>query len=415
MALHRPHPFDFQSNPAARSAWAVASRLRGAGFEAVVAGGAVRDLLLDRQPKDFDIATSAPPDEVLALFKGTRAVGVAFGVVLVNEFEETVEVATFRKDMEYVDGRRPEGVVFTDAATDAKRRDFTVNGLFYDPSAQEVIDHVGGLEDLESRTLRAIGVASERFAEDYLRMVRAVRFAVTIDFSIEGKTWVALQEHAHHLSQIAPDRIHEELRRTFQQGRSDLGLGLLRDSGLLKVIFPKAHDAWTHHPDPTGGDLSAVLSLLMVRMDERPMLEELLAELRCTNGEKQDVTRLVADLGALPEYLSLGVVARKRLVRKHLKERLLFCVRRLPHLGTIVPELEHNLNSWKSATLHPKNVPLGKHLATLGVRPGPAMGDLLRWAEDRALEHDGIDFKQLMEMLRSRIEELCLAEGKGEK
>src|SRR5688500_12446804 len=158
-------------------ALAVVRRLRDAGHVAYFAGGCVRDMLLGLEPKDYDVATDAPPDRVRQLFSNTQAVGAAFGVILVRQRKSQIEVATFRTDLKYVDGRRPEGVVFTTAEEDAKRRDFTINGMFFDPVEEKVIDYVGGQEDLQNKLLRAIGEPNHRFEEDHLRLLRAVRFA----------------------------------------------------------------------------------------------------------------------------------------------------------------------------------------------------------------------------------------------
>jgi len=167
---------------------AVVKRLRNAGHVAYFAGGCVRDTLLGLQPKDFDIATDAPPQRVRELFTNTQAVGAAFGVILVRHKKSVIEVATFRTDLKYLDGRRPEGVVFTTAEEDAKRRDFTINGLFFDPIENHVIDYVGGQEDLKNKVLRAIGEPNHRFEEDHLRLLRAVRFAARFDLTIEHAT-----------------------------------------------------------------------------------------------------------------------------------------------------------------------------------------------------------------------------------
>src|SRR5438132_61390 len=211
---------DQQHNPSNKppkstreDASAIVRRLRDAGHVAYFAGGCVRDMLLGLTPKDFDVATDAPPQRVRELFSNTQAVGAAFGVILVRHRTSVIEVATFRTDLQYKDGRRPEGVVFTTAEEDAKRRDFTINGLFMDPlDGDKVIDYVGGQEDLRSRTLRAIGEPNHRFEEDHLRLLRAVRFAARFDMTIEATTAQAIARHADHLKRISPERIAEELR-----------------------------------------------------------------------------------------------------------------------------------------------------------------------------------------------------------
>ena len=218
----------------------VASRLTEAGYEALFAGGCVRDQLLGITPKDYDIATSAPPEAVEGLFPETNAVGAHFGVILVKESNEHFEIATFRHDGSYHDGRRPESVTFTNAKEDANRRDFTINGLFQNPHTDEILDYVGGLQDLGKKTLRAIGDPALRFQEDALRLLRAIRFAVKTGFQIEPDTWRAIQQHANLLEQISPERIRDEFSRILTHPCRAQGLQLLLDSGLLTQFLPEA-------------------------------------------------------------------------------------------------------------------------------------------------------------------------------
>ena len=192
----------------------IAQTLIAAGHETYFAGGSVRDQLLGKEPKDYDVATSATPAEVQALFPRTDAVGAHFGVIIVKETPGIfTEVATFRTDGSYNDGRRPETVTFATAAEDAQRRDFTINGLFQHPETGEIIDHVGGKADLERRQIRAIGDPTTRFQEDALRLLRAIRFAVTTGFEIEPDTWAAIQENAPLLQKISPERIRDEFSK----------------------------------------------------------------------------------------------------------------------------------------------------------------------------------------------------------
>jgi len=221
------------------SAIKIIQKLRLSGHEALLAGGCVRDLLLGREPKDFDVATSATPDEVVALFPGALTVGAHFGVVVVRQDHEQIEVATFRTDGSYKDGRHPESVTFATAEQDAQRRDFTVNGLFRDPIKDRVIDYVGGAVDLEKRVLRAIGDAHQRFDEDKLRLLRAVRFATTLGFEIEEKTWQALCEHAPAIQSVSAERIRDELIKIFLHPNRLRGFDLLMDSGLMAQVLPE--------------------------------------------------------------------------------------------------------------------------------------------------------------------------------
>jgi poly(A) polymerase len=233
-------------------ALAVLGRLRQAGQVAYFAGGCVRDLLLGLEPKDWDVATDAPPQRVRALFSNTQAVGAAFGVILVRHSKSVVEVATFRTEGAYSDGRRPDAVAFTDAEHDARRRDFTINGLFLDPEKREagsdkreevatpdgvVIDYVGGVEDLKNRILRAIGQAQQRFSEDHLRLLRAVRFAARFAMAVEEETARAIRVNAPRLRGISPERIADELRMMLAPATRAVAWPMLWSYALIDVIF----------------------------------------------------------------------------------------------------------------------------------------------------------------------------------
>ena len=217
----------------------IVQRLRDAGHVAFYAGGCVRDMLRGVAPHDYDIATSARPEEVQALFRRTFGVGAHFGVIVVHEHGHDFEVATFRSDGAYIDGRRPEQVVFSSPEEDAARRDFTVNGMFYDPLAGKVIDYVGGEEDLQRRVLRAIGDPAARFGEDRLRILRAVRFAAVLGYEIDPPTWVAVCASASRIHEVSAERIREELVKTLVHPNRLRGFDLLDRSGLLRKIIPE--------------------------------------------------------------------------------------------------------------------------------------------------------------------------------
>jgi poly(A) polymerase len=216
--------------------------LRDAGFTAYFAGGCVRDFLIGKSPKDYDIATDATPAQVVALFPHAQQVGAHFGVVVVRSQGEHFEIATFRTDGSYSDGRRPESVAFSTPDEDAHRRDFTINGIFYDPIAERVIDFVGGEHDLRSGVLRAIGVAEDRFQEDYLRLLRAVRFAASLDFQIEPLTWGSIKANADGLKKISIERVREEFVRLMLHPSRVRGFDLLVDSGLMAQFLPEVLD-----------------------------------------------------------------------------------------------------------------------------------------------------------------------------
>ena len=267
------------------SAARVASVLTEAGHIAYFAGGCVRDMLLGIECKDIDIATSARPDEVVKLFPGSRTAGVHFGVVLVPMDRLFFDVATFREDGEYLDGRRPEGVVFSSPEKDALRRDFTVNGLFENPMTGEIVDFVGGRKDLELGVLRSIGNPGDRFREDALRLLRAVRFTVTKGFEIEKETYLAIGGCADLLARISPERIRDEFDRILVSPLRRRGVEMLVETGLMKHIIPEVNalvgceqpPEW--HPE---GDVFLHTMMMLDRLSD--------------NGETPDICLALATL-----------------------------------------------------------------------------------------------------------------------
>ncbi|HEV7869114.1 MAG TPA: CCA tRNA nucleotidyltransferase [Chthoniobacteraceae bacterium] len=221
------------------SARGIVRRLQDAGFTALYAGGCVRDRLLGQAPHDYDIATAAKPEQVQALFPRNVAIGVHFGVISVLEGGHEFQVASFRADGLYLDGRRPENVTFSTPEQDAQRRDFTVNGLFFDPIREQLIDYVDGQRDLAARLLRAIGDANDRFREDRLRLLRAVRFATVLGFDLEPRTWEAVCASAVHIHEVSAERIREELVKIFVSPERVRGFDLLDQSGLLRELLPE--------------------------------------------------------------------------------------------------------------------------------------------------------------------------------
>ncbi len=220
-------------------ALSIVRKLRQNGFTAFFAGGCVRDMLLGRRANDYDVATDALPEQIISLFRRTLKIGAKFGVVIVLLGDKKVEVATFRTEGGYTDGRHPGQVEFTVAKEDALRRDFTINGMFYDPIERNVLDFVGGQEDLKRKVVHTIGTAQERFGDDYLRMLRAVRFAAKLDFEIEKKTWAAICALSGKISDISAERIAAELENILTHPNRKRGAELLCQSGLAGHIFPK--------------------------------------------------------------------------------------------------------------------------------------------------------------------------------
>lgn len=215
------------------------ARLQEAGFQAYAVGGCVRDALLGLPAREIDITTSAHPDQVVGLFPRTFSTGYQFGVVGVIDEQTVLEVATFREDLPYHDGRHPSGVRFADAASDARRRDFTINTLYYDPRSNEVVDHVGGLADLRDGLLRTVGDPRARFREDHLRLLRCARFAAQLGFCIEAETWWALQDLAPRIGDVSAERARAELDKLLTGPRPALGLRVLLYSGLLRQLLPE--------------------------------------------------------------------------------------------------------------------------------------------------------------------------------
>src|SRR6266851_10400976 len=226
-------------SPMEKTARDIAQRLRAAAHIAYFAGGCVRDMVRGLAAKDFDVATDATPEVVQKIFSHTYAVGAHFGVIVVVENGFNFEVATFRSDGAYLDHRHPVDVRFSSPEEDARRRDFTINGMFFDPEKNEVIDFVGGRDDLKAKIVRAIGDAAQRFSEDRLRMLRAVRFATVLDYKIDNQTWDALVANAGSINEISAERIREELVRIFMSPNRVRGWDLLDESGLLRAILPE--------------------------------------------------------------------------------------------------------------------------------------------------------------------------------
>lgn len=258
--------------PPSEIATDIVRRLQGAGFAAYWVGGCVRDFLLGREPGDYDIATNAVPEQIEKLFPHTIAVGRKFGVMVVIEEKQQFQVATFRAESDYRDGRRPEQVSFGDPQADAQRRDFTINGLFYDPLAGKTHDWVGGEADLRAGIVRTIGAPEERFAEDHLRLLRAVRFAARLGFDIEPRTFAAVQQHAAKIKLISAERIRDELNKLFAppDRTAARGLELLRTSRLLEHILPELAATVTCDQSPDFHPEGTVFNHLYLMLEKMP-------------------------------------------------------------------------------------------------------------------------------------------------
>ncbi len=314
----------------------IVRRLQAAGFAAWWVGGCVRDFLLGREPQDFDIATSALSAQIETLFPHTIPVGQKFGVMLVVEDGQQFQVATFRAEADYQDGRHPEQVSFGDAIADARRRDFTVNGLFYDPIREELHDWVGGEADLKAKTLRTIGAAAERFAEDHLRLLRAVRFAAQLGFQIEPGTFAALKTNAAKIKAVSAERIREELVELFRPPHAAHGLDLLRESGLLEQILPEiaATVACDQSPDfHPEGTVFKHLCLMLAQMpadahESLPWAVLLHDVAKPVTAERDHVTGSIHFYGheKIGTEMTRVILERLRFPRKQIEE-IAVCVR----------------------------------------------------------------------------------------
>ncbi|MEE9294722.1 MAG: CCA tRNA nucleotidyltransferase [Phycisphaerae bacterium] len=295
--------------------------LNGAGHTALLAGGCVRDMLMGATPKDFDVATDARPHRVVQLFRRTEQVGAKFGVVLVRMWGHQTEVATFRSDGTYTDGRHPDEVTFGDQIEDAKRRDFTINGMFFDVLAGRVIDHVGGQQDLEARLIRAIGDPYRRFAEDHLRMLRSVRFAARLGFEIEPQTLAAARKQAHLLPTISQERLREELKLILTDATRAAGWRWIRSTGLADHLIPGVQfsdqdaksvaDRLAELPARIGFALALAV---LLRPRESKHAASICRAFTCSNDECKAVSWLLTHLPRVIEFQRLDLADLKLLM-----------------------------------------------------------------------------------------------------
>jgi poly(A) polymerase len=413
-------------------ALAVLQRLRQAGHIAYFAGGCVRDMLMGHPPADWDIATDAPPPRVRQLFSNTQAVGQAFGVILVRHAQSVVEVATFRTDDRYLDGRRPSQVRFTTPQEDAQRRDFTINALFHDPLEDKVIDFVGGRQDLEAHLVRAVGQPEARFAEDHLRLLRAVRFAARFSFTIEPATAAAIAQHAPLLTRISPERTADELRLMLTPTTRSAAWQMLWTYRLVDVLFRFMGGGQTGNLDasqcifmatapgqPIGFGLALAAAVLSwcqqanPTEDLRPLLQHASVKrmvramrqaLKISNDESEQMAGTLEGLRPLLAAEPPGVAPLKRFLAgpQAADSRLLLAAIR--SIGLHVRRIEHLETQFKELAGQPvAPTPLisGDDLAAAGLKPGPLFGRLLAAVYDAQLEDRVRDKAQAMELALS--------------
>lgn len=402
----------------------VVERLREAGFIAYWAGGCVRDQLLGLTPKDYDVATDAQPDQIREVFgrRRTIPVGAAFGVITVLGPKEagSVEVATFRQDLGYSDGRRPDEVAFSTPELDAQRRDFTINGLFYDPHEDRVIDYVGGQRDLKARIVRAIGDPVERIREDKLRMLRAVRFAATFRFELEGATLWAVRRMADQIHIVSQERIGGEMRRMLTHETQARAAVMLHDTGLLKELLPEvarlADDQDDPHPweetlrvlsDLGHTTLPVGLAALLHMAGGPELAHELGERWRLTNKETERTAWLLAHLNEIARAESLAWPQLQRLLIAPGIEELLTLYEAKSYPGdTTLPYCRKKLQL-PLEQLNPPPLLGGHDLIEHGIKPGPQFRTLLEQVRDAQLEQE-IDTREealaLVDRLRAEEE-----------
>lgn len=436
------------STRARANAVAVVQRLREAGFQALLAGGCVRDELLGRVPKDYDVATDAPAEQVLALFPGSLPVGAQFGVVLVPSGEHRVEVATFRRDGVYLDSRHPVTVTFGSAREDAARRDFTINGMFLDPIDDRVIDYVGGREDLAGGIVRAIGDPAARLDEDKLRMLRAVRIAARLGFAIEARTWDTIRREAALIDRIAWERIGEEIRMILCEGPARRGFELLRASGLLAAIIPEllamegVAQTPIHHPE---GDVW-IHTLLVIEQLRAPTetlaLGALLHDVAkpvCAGRKSTPEGERITFYGHSERGAEMAIAICQRLKRSRaVWERVAYLVRNhlrlvsapLMRRSTLTRFLREDgidellelarmdamassrdlqyyefcrakLAGLSEEQMHPPALVTGRDLIAIGLTPGPRFSEILHAVEEQQLEGTLVDREAALAWLRA--------------
>src|SRR3954463_596622 len=414
-----------------QTARAIVARLREHGHIAYFAGGCVRDLVRGERPKDFDVATDARPEQVQNLFKRTYAVGAHFGVIVVLENGFQVEVATFRSDGIYIDGRHPVDVHFSSAEEDARRRDFTINGMFFDPLGGEVIDFVGGQADLKAKLIRAIGNPEQRFSEDRLRMLRAIRFATVLGYEIDSATWQALVDRSSGITQISAERIRDELVKILLSPNRLRGFDLLDRSGLLGNILPEIQpmkgcdQPEQFHPEgdvfqhtrlmiemlPKEVSVPLVFSVLLHDVGKPPtfsvdetgrirfnghdrvgaeMTEQIMERLRFSRAEIDATVEMVRQHMVFKDVPRMRVAKLKRFMARptfhdEMELHRVDCASSHGMMDNYEFLLQKR-DEFANEPIIPPPLVRGDDLIGLGLKPGPKFGEILEAVETRQLE-----------------------------
>jgi len=412
----------------------ICGTLRGSGYQALLVGGCVRDLLLGREPADYDVTTDATPEQAMALFPESVAVGAQFGVILIPRDGLKVEVATFRSDVGYSDGRHPDSVVYSKTPQeDVQRRDFTINGLLMRHDSGEVLDYVGGQADLKARIIRAIGDPGDRFTEDKLRMMRAVRFAARFGFEIEAETFRAIRKHVAEIHQVSPERLREELTKMLTEGAARQAFELLDETWLLQQVLPEIDaikgvaqppqyhpegDVWIHtrmmlEGLPAGTSATLAWGVLLHDVGKPPtfqsaeqtgdrirfnnhvevgvrMAEVICKRLRFSNEDTEQILALVANhmkFGAVAEMRASTLKKFVRLPRfeEHLALHRLDCLSSHRHLESY-DFVQRFLEVTPPEQVRPERLLTGDDLQAMGFEPSPLFAKILQALEDSQLE-----------------------------
>jgi len=425
--------------------------LRRNGYQALLVGGCVRDLLLGREPADYDVTTNATPEEVMKLFPESVAVGAQFGVMLIPRDGWKVEVAAFRSDVGYSDGRHPDRVVYSKTPEeDVQRRDFTINGLLMRHDTGEVLDFVGGQADLKAEIIRAIGEPSRRFTEDKLRMMRAVRFAARFGFEIEATTFRAIRRHAGEIHQVSPERLRDELTKLLTEGAARQGFELLDETWLLEQVLPEIAsmkgveqppqyhpegDVWMHtrmmlEGLPAGSSPTLAWGVLLHDVGKPPtfrpasetgdrirfdghvevgvrMAEEICRRLRFSNEETEQILALVANHMRFKDVESMRISTLKKFVRQpHFDEHL--ALHRLDSLSSnrhleAYEFVQRFIAETPPEQVRPERLLTGDDLQGMGFRPGPLFSEILGALEEVQLEGEIKSREEAEEYVQKRF------------
>ena len=370
-------------------------------------------MVMGLEPADYDIATSARPEEIVRIFPRTESIGAQFGVILVIHHGHPFEVATFRSDEAYIDGRRPTGVVFTDAKQDVLRRDFTINGLLYDPLTKEVIDYVNGRADIQAKLVRAIGDPHARFEEDKLRILRAIRFGARLGYEIEAETWEAVSTMAGKIHQVSSERVRDELSRILTEGQAARGFRLLDESGLRTELLPELD--WTEQIERSleflsrGVDADFAMAVLL-RNTAVSSVEKIVQRLKFSRAEMHHIVALVENLPRFSQVREMSIASLKRFFRlnrfgDHIELARIHRLAAHQQLSDVNFVLNRRAE-WKDYDIFPNPLVTGSDLITMGFRPGPVFKEILTRIEEEQLEGCLADRDQALEFIRRHYSEI---------